>query len=169
MLKSGNKLSQLDGEILLNLPALHSVKLAGGNRWKCDCKLRKLVRLFLPSEGRQNELILSGSNQMRQNLLASSSTSSSTNSNKVAVLIQGTNILQDEPECANQWNFVPGSRNSGKGSTNSMSDVDSVRPSVRRRRRRRSNYNSDNDDDDEDDDNGAAASGITWKNLSKYL
>lgn len=41
---SGNKLTHLDGETLSRLPRLNSIQLAGSNRWKCDCKLRNLVR-----------------------------------------------------------------------------------------------------------------------------
>lgn len=41
---SGNKLSYLNGEILSQLPQLHSLQLAGTNPWSCDCRLRKLAR-----------------------------------------------------------------------------------------------------------------------------
>lgn len=43
-----------------------------------------------------------------------------------------------------------------------MSDVDSVRATMKRRRRRRRSY--DNGDDEQEEE----VIGITWKNLSKY-
>lgn len=158
-------MSQLDGEILLKIPALFSVKLAGGNRWQCNCKLRKLVRLFLPSESRQNELISRGNDQSRLHGFVSSAVT--INSSKVAAKTEakGTNILQDEPRCASQLDQIGGytyDSNREISSTNSMSDVDSVRATMKRRRRRRRSY--DNGDDEQEEE----VIGITWKNLSKY-
>lgn len=37
-------MSYLNGEILSQLPQLHSLQLAGTNPWSCDCRLRKLAR-----------------------------------------------------------------------------------------------------------------------------
>lgn len=38
--------------MLLSLPKLHALQLAGAqNKWRCDCRLRKLVRLLLYNAG----------------------------------------------------------------------------------------------------------------------
>lgn len=52
---SGNKLSHLDGAILLQLPKLYSIQLGGSNEWRCDCRLRRLVRPLLNSNILQDE------------------------------------------------------------------------------------------------------------------
>lgn len=41
---SDNKLATLDGRLMTQLPALHSIRLGGSNEWRCDCHLRSLVR-----------------------------------------------------------------------------------------------------------------------------
>lgn len=72
---SGNKLSYLNGEILAQLPQLHSLQLAGSNPWICDCHLRKLVRQLLGN---------------------SNTTGAQLNANPSK---QKASILQDEPRC----------------------------------------------------------------------
>lgn len=52
---SGNKLTYLNGQILVGLPKLHALQLAGAqNKWRCDCRLRKLVRFLLYNSGARN-------------------------------------------------------------------------------------------------------------------
>lgn len=78
---SGNKLSHLDGEILLKLVALHSIHLSA-NAWRCDCRLRKLVRLLRGQPTSEGALIAQRAQQDASSLRA--------------------NSLQDEPECEQQ-------------------------------------------------------------------
>lgn len=76
---SGNKLSHLDGDLLLPLSQLHSIQLAA-NKWRCDCKLRKLVR-------RLTERLVADAGLGAQQPRAS--------------------ILQDEPQCFLRWHSQP--------------------------------------------------------------
>lgn len=164
-------MSQLDGEILVRLPALHSVKLAAGNRWQCDCKLRKLVRLLLSQEGKEMEPLLqqwsngSSSSNYKQQIVGSN------NNNHIGKLstpqVQRTNILQDEPRCAPTTVRTKSDQVEEKASQ-SLSDVDFVRPSMSRRRRK--SYDSDDNNDNDNDNQGEQEEqegGIAWKNLSK--
>lgn len=77
--RSGNKLSYLNGQILFKLPQLHALQLAGPtNSWRCDCRLRKLVRRLTHRADARGALEAQGAQT-------------------------ATNILQDEPRCAGAW------------------------------------------------------------------
>lgn len=80
-LSSGNKLSYLNGEILLRLPQLNALQLAQ-NKWRCDCRLRKLVR----------QLVQFGDGPSAPHVNAPLATTSQYHH-------QLTVILQDEPRC----------------------------------------------------------------------
>lgn len=77
---SGNKLSYLDGKILLKLPQLYAIQLGGSNPWRCDCRLRSLVRNLLANQNGEGAL-----NDARTSIADANVRSS---------------LLQDEPKCA---------------------------------------------------------------------
>lgn len=81
---SGNKLSYLNGEILAQLPQLHSLQLAGANPWICDCHLRKLVRQLVGNSTYGGALVREKSIKQPQQATTTTTTAS---------------ILQDEPRC----------------------------------------------------------------------
>lgn len=83
---SGNKLYHLDGEILLKLPQLYAIHLAGSNPWRCDCHLRRLVRKLLIQKTNNN----APNNNAKNNSMQPAT---------MAVKQQAPSVLQDDPRC----------------------------------------------------------------------
>lgn len=56
---SGNQLKHLDASALASrTPHLHALQLGAGNPWRCDCRLRKLVRhLVHPSTSHASTML----------------------------------------------------------------------------------------------------------------
>lgn len=80
-------MTYLDGELLFKLPQLYGIQLGGpSNRWRCDCKLRKLVRQLLPrSHSRSAQATRQQTDKLGQQQQGDE--------------LHRANILLDEPSC----------------------------------------------------------------------
>lgn len=106
---SGNQLVHLDGKLLLDLPQLFSLQLGGPtNRWRCDCRLRKLVRLLLHKLDSPNANILQDEPQCalldetqtrrRSSSLASNMHNSTLESTRLANVIEDDHDDDDDDD-----------------------------------------------------------------------
>lgn len=97
-------MSHLDGELLLRLPQLHAIQLAGSNPWRCDCRLRKLVRNLMTRSMKGNALgdasqaatSHGGAQKKTSDLYSAAAISDNSGQSEE---LHRANILQDEPSC----------------------------------------------------------------------
>lgn len=104
-IKRQNKLYHLDGDLLLRLPQLYAIHLAGSNPWRCDCRLRGLVRkLIHNNNNNNNDNNIDNNNgaggfHSNGNYKNSSSYSKNIMTSSAGAPVKQRIFLEDEPRC----------------------------------------------------------------------